>query len=176
MLELNAKRILYYLKRKRFILSDSGEAEIDAPPSSLNAETQGYVELIAFAASGAHPPASPSLPIHTGSVVPYPIRGGNTDFERHLCVGRDGFTLHAATRAGGADSAGREALLKYILRPPLAQVRLYTGPRARSACASWATKRHSLGKFAATADARTSRRRIAVFVIRRGSLALPVPG
>jgi Putative transposase len=41
-----------------------------------------------------------------------------------LCVGRDGFTLHAATRAGGADSAGREALLKYILRPPIAQERI----------------------------------------------------
>jgi hypothetical protein len=39
-------------------------------------------------------------------------------------LGRNGFTLHAATRAGGADSAGREALLKYILRPPLAQERL----------------------------------------------------
>jgi hypothetical protein len=48
----------------------------------------------------------------------------NTDFERHSCVGRDGFTLHAATRAGGADSAGSEALLKHILRPPVAQERI----------------------------------------------------
>jgi Putative transposase len=62
--------------------------------------------------------------LRTGSVLPYPIRGGNTDFERHLCVGRNGVTLHAAMRAGGADSAGREGLLKYILRPPLAQERL----------------------------------------------------
>jgi hypothetical protein len=85
---------------------------------------RGHAELIASAVSGAQPPAGPSFPIRTGSVLPYPIRGGNTDFERYLCVGRDGFTLHAATRAGGADSAGREALLKYILRPPLAQERL----------------------------------------------------
>jgi hypothetical protein len=28
----------------------------------------------------------------------------------------DGFTLHAATRAGALDTAGREALLRYILR------------------------------------------------------------
>ncbi len=51
-------------------------------------------------------------------------------FERSLCVTLDGFppsgitkrvTLHAATRAGGHDEAGREALLKYILRPAVAQ-------------------------------------------------------
>jgi Putative transposase len=118
------KRILTYLKRKRLLHSDSGKAEGDAPPSSLNAEAQGHAELIASAVSGSQPPAGPSFPIRTGSVLPYPIRGGNTDFERHLCVGRNGFTLHAASRAGGADSAGREALLKYILRPPVAQERL----------------------------------------------------
>ena len=42
-------------------------------------------------------------------------------FERPLCVALDGFTLHAATRAGGHDVAGREALLKYVLRPAVAQ-------------------------------------------------------
>ena len=31
-----------------------------------------------------------------------------------------GFSSHAATRAGADDEKGREALLKYILRPPLA--------------------------------------------------------
>jgi hypothetical protein len=36
----------------------------------------------------------------------------------------DGFTLHAATRAGALDSAGREALLRYVLRPPVAQERV----------------------------------------------------
>ena len=30
----------------------------------------------------------------------------------------DGFTLHAATRAGGLDADGREALLRYVLRGP----------------------------------------------------------
>jgi len=33
----------------------------------------------------------------------------------------DGFTLHAATRAGALDARGREALLRYVLRPPIAQ-------------------------------------------------------
>jgi hypothetical protein len=49
-------------------------------------------------------------------------------FERPLCVALDGFTLHAATRAGGLDEQGREALLKYILRPAVAQERVTRGP------------------------------------------------
>jgi hypothetical protein len=49
-------------------------------------------------------------------------------FERPLCVALDGFTLHAATRAGGLDEPGREALLKYILRPAVAQERVTRGP------------------------------------------------
>ena len=53
---------------------------------------------------------------------------GANDFERHLCVGSGGFTLHAATRAGGMDNRGREALLKYVLRPPIAQERVTRGP------------------------------------------------
>jgi len=32
--------------------------------------------------------------------------------------------LHAATRAGGLDPEGREALLRYVLRPPIAQERV----------------------------------------------------
>ena len=37
-------------------------------------------------------------------------------------------TLHAATRAGGLDAEGREALLRYVLRPPIAQERLELRP------------------------------------------------
>jgi len=40
----------------------------------------------------------------------------------------DGFTLHAATRAGALDQAGREALLRYVLRPPIAQEHLERRP------------------------------------------------
>jgi hypothetical protein len=39
-----------------------------------------------------------------------------------------GFTLHAATRAGALDLFGREALLRYSLRPSLAQERLKQRP------------------------------------------------
>jgi len=40
----------------------------------------------------------------------------------------DGFTVHAATRAGAMDTVGREALCKYVLRPPIAQERVTHGP------------------------------------------------
>jgi hypothetical protein len=41
-----------------------------------------------------------------------------------LSVTEFGFSLHAATHAGAEDASGREALCKYVLRPPLAQERL----------------------------------------------------
>jgi hypothetical protein len=34
-------------------------------------------------------------------------------YDKPLCASLDGFTLHAATRAGALDPAGREALLRY---------------------------------------------------------------
>ena len=39
-----------------------------------------------------------------------------------------GFTLHAATTASAEDARGREALVRYALRPPIAQERLHTVP------------------------------------------------
>ncbi|MEO7033365.1 MAG: transposase [Polyangiaceae bacterium] len=45
-----------------------------------------------------------------------------------LCVREHDFGLHAATHAGAQDQKGREALVKYILRPPLATERLTAGP------------------------------------------------
>jgi hypothetical protein len=39
-----------------------------------------------------------------------------------------GFSLHAATTASVEDSRGREALVRYALRPPIAQERLHILP------------------------------------------------
>ena len=36
--------------------------------------------------------------------------------------------MHAATRAGALDQAGREALLRYVLQPPVAQERVELRP------------------------------------------------
>jgi hypothetical protein len=44
------------------------------------------------------------------------------------CVEELGFTLHANTRAGADDERGREALLQYVLRPPIANDNVQQGP------------------------------------------------
>ena len=49
-------------------------------------------------------------------------------YDKPLCASLDGFTLHAATRAGALDAEGREALLRYVLRPPIAQERVELRP------------------------------------------------
>jgi len=43
-------------------------------------------------------------------------------YDKPLCASLDGFTLHAATRAGALHPAGREARLRYVLRPPVAGI------------------------------------------------------
>ena len=67
-----------------------------------------------------HPPAGPAF---KRAAAPEPT------FSRHeLCARLEGYDLHAATRAGAGDDAGREALLRYVLRPPIAQERVVKGP------------------------------------------------
>ena len=49
-------------------------------------------------------------------------------YDKPLCASLDGFTLHAATRAGALHPAGRKALLRYALRPAVAQERVQRLP------------------------------------------------
>jgi uncharacterized protein YbaR (Trm112 family) len=49
-------------------------------------------------------------------------------YDKPLCASLDGFTLHAATRAGACHPAGREALLRCVLRPAVAQERVELRP------------------------------------------------
>jgi hypothetical protein len=53
-----------------------------------------------------------------------PLASRALALDKPLCASLDGFTLHAATRAGALDTDGRESLLRYILRPPIAQERV----------------------------------------------------
>src|SRR4051812_47831924 len=59
---------------------------------------------------------------------PSPLEPGALGYDKPLCASLDGFTLHAATKASALDVAGREALLRYVLRPPLVQERLERQP------------------------------------------------
>jgi len=104
-------RMAKYLRR-RGLLEETDDEALD-----------GLAALAASAASGRTPPAGPEW--RRGAL---PRTGAPLSFDKPLCVALDGFSLHAATRAGALDPHGREALLKYVLRPPIAQERVVRGP------------------------------------------------
>ncbi len=97
-------------------LSLLGNAE-SADASEDDAQLEGS------AVSGQTPPAGPQWRHPLA-----PLRGQGLALDKPLCASLDGFSLHAATRAGGHDEEGRETLLRYVLRPPLAQDRVVPGP------------------------------------------------
>jgi len=57
-----------------------------------------------------------------------PLQPHALAYDKPLCASLDGFTLHAATRASALHPAGREALLRYVLRLPVAQERVELRP------------------------------------------------
>ena len=79
--------------------------------------------LAASAVYGQAPPAGPQWVSRLAPLEPQALA-----YDKPLCASLDGFTLHAATRAGALDPAGREALLRYVLRPPVAQERVEQRP------------------------------------------------
>jgi len=143
-LEDSARRIARYLQRCG-LFADDGEEEAGALTAPDDDEAGALAELAATAASGQTPPAGPAW--RRGAL---PALSHERDFERHLSVGRGGFTLHAATRAGPMDERGREALLKYVLRPPIAKERVIAGPDGLVRIAL--KKRFSDGTFAVDLD------------------------
>ncbi len=114
-LEHAVRRMARYLRRRRQL-----EARGDDEERSDD-DAEGRLE--ASAVSGQTPPAGPSW--QRGLPRPQPRALG---YDKPLCASLDGFTLHAATRAGGHDTAGKEALLRYVLRPPVAQERVELRP------------------------------------------------
>jgi hypothetical protein len=112
-LERTCKRMAKWLRRRGLLLEEAGRDD----------DASGVGALAASAASGQTPPAGPEW--RRGAL---PLVRAALAFDKPLCASLDGFTLHAATRAGALDAEGREALLKYILRPPVAQERVTHGP------------------------------------------------
>jgi hypothetical protein len=112
-LERAVRRMARYLRRHGALEPTEGEDE-DVDPEE---------KLAASAVSGQAPAAFPQwlrgLP---------PLAPSALAYDKPLCASLDGFTLHAATRAGALDVAGREALLRYVLRPPIAHERLEPRP------------------------------------------------
>jgi len=143
-LEDAARRITRYLRR-RGLFDDADDTEAEALAAPEDDEARALAELAANAAAGITPPAGPAW--KRGALPPLTHE---RDFDRHLSVGRGGFTLHAATRAGAMDARGREALLKYVLRPPIAQERVVQGSDGLVRVAL--KKRFSDGTFAVDLD------------------------
>jgi Putative transposase/Transposase zinc-binding domain len=114
-LERAVWRMARYLRRRGKLAADGGDVAGDDPDDDV----EGEQRLAASAVSGQTPPAGPQWLRGLASLATRALA-----FDKPLCTSLDGFTLHAATRAGSLDTAGREALLRYILRPPIAQERV----------------------------------------------------
>jgi hypothetical protein len=115
-------RIVNYLERRGVV---EGNAELCVLDDELSEREPALAQLARAAVSGLQP-AGPEL---RRRPEPIALRGRpGVEITRPLCAQELGFNLHAATRAGGLDEAGREALLKYVLRPPIATERVQRGP------------------------------------------------
>src|SRR6185436_18397590 len=102
-------RMMRYLRRHGLLELEHDVEKDDEPEAAL----------CASAVSGREPPAGPQW--LRGLLPPLPSA---LAYYKPLCASLDGFTLHAATRAGAHHAAAREALLRYVLRPPIAQERV----------------------------------------------------
>jgi hypothetical protein len=114
-------RIVKHLRRRGLLDALEGTGDADGDD-----ESDGLTALAASAASGRSPPAGPEWRRKATPLSPLPAAAPR--YDKPLCASQDGFTLHAATRAGAMDTVGREALCRYVLRPPIAQERVTHGP------------------------------------------------
>jgi hypothetical protein len=115
-LERVVRRLERHLRRSGQLRTFEDESEADG-----EGDPEG--NLAASAVFGQAPPAGPQWVSRLAPLEPQALA-----YEKPLCASLDGFTLHAATRAGALDAAGREALLHYVLRPPVAQERVEQRP------------------------------------------------
>jgi len=93
---------------------------IDKELERADARVDDESELALLASVSGRPPAGPAL--RRGASTP------SAALDSKLCVSDAHYNLHAATTAGAQDKRGREALLRYILWPPVAQERIVQGP------------------------------------------------
>ena len=114
MLERLVRRIERDLRRCGLLGIEGDEPDGEGDPEG---------NLAASAVSGQAPPAGPQWVSRLAPLEPHALA-----YDKPLCASLDGFTLHAATRAGALHPAGREALLRYVLRPPVAEERVELRP------------------------------------------------
>jgi hypothetical protein len=88
-LESTVRRFERHLRRSGLLRLDDGDPDVPDDPES---------NLAASAVSGQAPPAGPQWVRGLAPLEPQPLA-----YDKPLCASLDGFTLHAATRAGGLD-------------------------------------------------------------------------
>ncbi len=122
--QISKVRILKALERRGVVRVSPESLEVD---DVLSARDPALAQLAAAAVAGL-PPAGPverkREPIHFSAA-------GEPEIISELVVQDNGFDLHAKTCAGALDDEARARLLRYILRPPLAQERLAVLPDHR---------------------------------------------
>jgi hypothetical protein len=118
LLQVIRVRVVGYLERRGVI---ENQGELTVLDGDLREREPALAQLAAAAVSGLTPagPEERRRP-------PIALRGQlGVQVSALLSVAELGFSLHAATCASADDARGREALVRYALRPPIAQERLH---------------------------------------------------
>jgi Putative transposase/Transposase zinc-binding domain len=117
LLQVIRVRVLGFLERKGIVESRHELTLLDDD----FAERDPALAQLAVAAVAGLLPAGPDV----RQRPPIALRGQpGIEVTGPLSVAEMGFSLHAATTASADDARGREALVRYALRPPIAQERL----------------------------------------------------
>jgi hypothetical protein len=111
-LHRTVKRVVRHLKKRGVLTQDDALAE----------QEPALAHLAAASVSG-EPPCGPEL----RRLPPITLRRDEPRIVGPLSATESGFSIHAATHAGANDDRGREALIRYVLRPPIANERITTG-------------------------------------------------
>jgi hypothetical protein len=118
LLQVVRVRVLRYLEQQGVVQTGADVTVLD---DDLAQREPALAQLAAAAVAGL-PPAGPDLR-RRPCAIPLPGRPG-VEVMAPLSVTELGFSLHAATRAGAHDERARATLVKYVLRPPIAEERL----------------------------------------------------
>ncbi len=119
LLQIVRARVIAFLVR-RGVLEEGGDLTVLA--DDLAEREPALAQLAAAAVSGLAP-AGPER--RDRPLAPTVLRGRlGVEMTAPLAAVELGFSLHAATTADADDERGREALVRYVLRPPVAQERL----------------------------------------------------
>jgi len=102
------------------LLSDDGQAASDAQQQDQDGERLALAALAQAAVTGT----SIAGPASRQGHIALQGSGELARSRAPLCATLSGFSLHARTTVEEGDKPGRERLIKYILRPPLASERV----------------------------------------------------